>query len=376
MLITSFEPQTSSIPREITFRGKNAYYWKQRILQLENSYKPGDGFDNVDNIADIIVVFEPRKFLVIPKSGVQEILDHLKRRDPGKKWIATLKGSPFYALSRPAAKAINLDLEAGENVLACCRNTDGIAVPVHTIESSAEYRVVDLYDDPLAVEDAVVRYQATKYVASGVLFDDYRNFYIEGMLPIGEGSRIGTGVYIKGESSVGKNCTLYPNVFIQNSKIGDNCTLLPGTVVGDSELEDQVQIGPYTHLRNGALVKKGAKMGNFVEMKKSVLGEGSKSMHLTYIGDSHIGKKVNIGAGTITCNYDGVNKNKTTIEDGVFIGSGTELVAPVTIKKNGYVAAGSTITEEVPEDSLGVARGRQRNIAGWVARKRNKTCKP
>jgi bifunctional UDP-N-acetylglucosamine pyrophosphorylase/glucosamine-1-phosphate N-acetyltransferase len=195
---------------------------------------------------------------------------------------------------------------------------------------------------------------------------------MEGLLKIGSGSRIGCGVVINGESRIGNNVRLYPNCFIENAIIGDNCTILPGCIVRDSQLEANVQIGPYTHLRVNALVKEGAKMGNFVEMKKSVLGKGSKSMHLTYIGDAQVGEKVNIGAGTITCNYDGVNKNKTVLEDGVFIGSGTELVAPVTIRKNAYVGAGSTITEEVPEDSLGVARNKQRNILDWVTRKKKK----
>ncbi len=116
-------------------------------------------------------------------------------------------------------------------------------------------------------------------------------------------------------------------------------------------------------------------MGNFVEMKKSVLGKGSKAMHLTYIGDADVGEKVNIGAGTITCNYDGVNKNKTVIGDNSFIGSGTELVAPVKIGRNCYVAAGSTVTEEVPINSLAVAREKQRNIIDWVLRKRKKVKK-
>jgi bifunctional UDP-N-acetylglucosamine pyrophosphorylase/glucosamine-1-phosphate N-acetyltransferase len=195
---------------------------------------------------------------------------------------------------------------------------------------------------------------------------------VEGSVPIGEGARIASGVVIKGASKIGKNTVLYPHVYIENSIIGDNCTVLPGCIVNDSTLENNVQIGPYTHLRNSALVREGAKMGNFVEMKKSTLGKGSKAMHLSYIGDAEVGEKVNIGAGTITCNYDGVNKNKTVIEDNVFIGSGTELVAPVTIRKNSYVAAGSTITEEVPEDSLGVARQKQRNVIDWVKRKRKK----
>jgi bifunctional UDP-N-acetylglucosamine pyrophosphorylase/glucosamine-1-phosphate N-acetyltransferase len=133
-----------------------------------------------------------------------------------------------------------------------------------------------------------------------------------------------------------------------------------------------VQLGPYCHLRNGSLVQAGAKMGNFVEMKKSVLGRGSKAMHLSYIGDATVGRKVNIGAGTITCNYDGMKKNPTCIGDNVFIGSGTELVAPLTVHSDSYVAAGSTITEDVPRYALAVARQRQKNIAGWVLRKKKK----
>ena len=127
-----------------------------------------------------------------------------------------------------------------------------------------------------------------------------------------------------------------------------------------------MQLGPYCHLRNGTLVKAGAKMGNFVEMKKSVMGRDSKAMHLTYVGDARVGRKVNIGAGTITCNYDGEKKNPTVIGDNVFIGSGTELVAPVTIHGDSYVGAGSTITEDVPRHALAVARQRQKNIPGWV----------
>jgi len=147
---------------------------------------------------------------------------------------------------------------------------------------------------------------------------------------------------------------------------------LPGSIIIESSLKGDNQIGPYAHIRMGSIIESEAKVGNFVEMKKSKFGNGSKAMHLTYIGDSEIGKKVNIGAGTITCNYDGVNKNKTIIEDNVFIGSGTELIAPIKIGENAYVAAGSTITSEVPKNSLGVAREKQRNIDDWVLRKNKK----
>ncbi len=193
-----------------------------------------------------------------------------------------------------------------------------------------------------------------------------------GLIPIGKNSLIGSGVVITGGSRIGKNVHIYPNCFIENSSVGDECQLLPGTIIRDSTVEKGVQLGPFCHLRNGTHVKKGAKIGNFVEMKKSLFGEGSKAMHLTYVGDAQVGKKVNIGAGTITCNYDGEKKNPTRIGDNVFIGSGTELVAPLTIQSDSYIAAGSTITEDVPKNALAVARQRQRNVAGWVLRKRKK----
>jgi len=373
MLISSFEPQADSFFTGIMFRGKSVYYWKKQQLQLECQYKPGTGFD-------VIVVFEPRKFWVAPRRGFQTFVDFGKRQDDDAQWIATVTGEPFYAVSREAMKTINQDLEAGENslynILDCFRDHENSRVPVHYVDTGTECWTADIVNDTAAIDEAVVRFQATQYIAAGVRFDDYRNFFIEGFIPIGSGTRIGYGAVITGTSTVGKNTVIYPHVVIENSLIGDDCVLLPGCVVSESQVEARVQIGPYTHLRNGALVKEGAKMGNFVEMKKSTLGAGSKSMHLTYIGDATIGANVNIGAGTITCNYDGVKKHPTVIEDGVFIGSGTELVAPVNIRKNAYVAAGSTSTEEVPEDSLAVARGRQRNIAGWAARKRKKICKP
>jgi bifunctional UDP-N-acetylglucosamine pyrophosphorylase / glucosamine-1-phosphate N-acetyltransferase len=199
---------------------------------------------------------------------------------------------------------------------------------------------------------------------------------MEGLPAIGRNSRIGSGVTIKGDCRIGKSVMIGANSHIENSRVGDRCVILPGTVISDSILEQDVQLGPYCHLRNGSLVKKGAKMGNFVEMKKSVMGRGSKAMDLSYIGDAKVGRKVNIGAGTITCNYDGEKKNPTTIGDNVFIGSGTELVAPVTVHSNSYVGAGSTITEDVPRNALALARQRQKNIPGWVLRKKGKKAPP
>lgn len=223
---------------------------------------------------------------------------------------------------------------------------------------------------PDDAEKIIVRYQIGYYMSEGVLFRDYSNFYIEGLPAIGTGTLISNGVFLDKRSRIGDCVELYPNCYIENSEIGDSSVILPGSVIRDSIVKKGTQIGPYSHLRSGVMIEDGAKVGNFVEMKKSVFGKGSKAMHLSYVGDATVGEDVNIGAGTITCNYDGVNKNPTIIKDKAFIGSGTELIAPVTVGENGYVAAGSTINEDVPADSLAVARGRQRIIKGWSKRKK------
>jgi len=225
---------------------------------------------------------------------------------------------------------------------------------------------------PFEVEKIVVEYQSRYYLSKGVIIRDFSNFYIEGLPEIGKGSVISSGVFLDSRSKIGNSVELFPNCYIENSEIGDSSVILPGSVIRDSMVRNGTQIGPYSHLRSGVTIEEGAKVGNFVEMKKSHFGKGSKAMHLSYVGDATVGENVNIGAGTITCNYDGKNKNPTVIKDGSFIGSGTELIAPVTIEKNSYVAAGSTINENVPADSLAVARQRQRIIKGWSKRKRQK----
>jgi bifunctional UDP-N-acetylglucosamine pyrophosphorylase/glucosamine-1-phosphate N-acetyltransferase len=315
-----------------------------------------------------LIVFDPQRFLAARSAGIDEIYAQLEHQDAEKDNIFSIKGKPFFAISRMAFEKLNFNLEKDKDITLKLRNNGNVRL----LNLKERVEVLDVERNMRIIEDLVIIYQAESLRSDGVIVEDRGHFYIEGMVPIGSGSIIGPGVVIKGDSSVGKGVHIYPNCYIENSVIGDNCLLLPGCILRDSVLENDVQIGPYTHLRSGALVKTGAKMGNFVEMKKSTLGQGSKAMHLTYIGDAEVGKSVNIGAGTITCNYDGINKNKTVIEDGVFIGSGTELVAPITLRKNSYVGAGSTITEEVPEDSLAVARNKQRNITGWVARKNRK----
>ncbi|HLW84225.1 MAG TPA: bifunctional UDP-N-acetylglucosamine diphosphorylase/glucosamine-1-phosphate N-acetyltransferase GlmU [Candidatus Sulfotelmatobacter sp.] len=177
-------------------------------------------------------------------------------------------------------------------------------------------------------------------------------------------------VQLLGNTKIGTGCRVHSYSVIRDSVIGDGVTIRPGSLMEDSRVEAGAVIGPYSHLRPGSEIGEGAHVGNFVETKKITLGKGSKANHLTYLGDAEIGAGVNIGAGTITCNYDGVNKNKTVIEDGVFIGSDSTLVAPVRVGKGAYVGAASCITENVPGDALAVGRARQIVKDGWAREKR------
>jgi bifunctional UDP-N-acetylglucosamine pyrophosphorylase/glucosamine-1-phosphate N-acetyltransferase len=198
---------------------------------------------------------------------------------------------------------------------------------------------------------------------------DEQRVYIGPDVTIGEGTYIYPDVYIEGKTSIGRNCIIYPNVRIVDCKINDNVTIRECSSLEESVVESKATVGPFARLRPGTFLKKGAKIGNFVEVKNSLVGEGTKALHLSYIGDAEIGRNVNIGAGTITCNYDGIRKNRTIIEDNVFIGSDTQLIAPVKVKRGAYVGAGSTITKEVPEGALALSRTEQCNIEGWVKKR-------
>ena len=169
----------------------------------------------------------------------------------------------------------------------------------------------------------------------------------------------------EGTVVLGDNVTVGPNCVLKDCIIESGATIEANSLVDDAKVGANAQIGPFARLRPGAIVGNKAKVGNFVEMKKSVLGEGSKANHFSYLGDAKIGAGVNIGAGVITANYDGVNKFKTDIKDNAFIGTNSTLVAPITIEENGFVAAGSTVTKNIDKDGLAIARGKQRNIDGW-----------
>jgi bifunctional UDP-N-acetylglucosamine pyrophosphorylase / glucosamine-1-phosphate N-acetyltransferase len=197
------------------------------------------------------------------------------------------------------------------------------------------------------------------HMHNGVTLVDPESTYIGPQVTIGRDTVIYPNVYLEGQTAIGENCVIEPSVKISDATLADNVYVKMGSVITESRLAENVQVGPYSHLRPLSDLREGARVGNFVEVKKSILYPGVKANHLTYLGDAEVGAGTNVGAGTITCNYDGVHKHKTIIGEGAFIGSNTALVAPVTIGKGAYVGAGSTITKEVPPGKLGLTRARQ-----------------
>lgn len=193
---------------------------------------------------------------------------------------------------------------------------------------------------------------------------------IDADVEVGTDTVIEPFVQLIGKTKIGDDCRIRSYSVITNCEIGNKVTVLPGCIMDDSKIGSGAQIGPYARVRPGSDIGEGAHLGNFVETKKTRVGKGSKANHLSYLGDAEIGEGVNVGAGTITCNYDGVNKHVTVIDDGAFIGSDTTLVAPVRVGRAAYVGAASCITEDVPDDALAVARGRQVNKEGWAKRKK------
>lgn len=212
------------------------------------------------------------------------------------------------------------------------------------------------------------------WMGKGVSFIDRISAFVHPDSKIGSDTVIYPNVHIEGTTVIGRGCTIYPNTRITDSVIGDNVTIKDSTVIESSTVKNNAAIGPFAHIRPGSVIGSSSKIGNFVEVKKSVVGNGTKASHLSYLGDAEIGRNVNIGAGTITCNYDGKHKHKTLIHEGVFIGSDSQLVAPVEIGREAYVGAGSTITKNVPPYALAISRTGQKHIEKWALRRqaRNK----
>lgn len=222
----------------------------------------------------------------------------------------------------------------------------------------------------LARAEAAMRKRVLEaLMLSGVTVVDPQATYVDSGVKVGRDTVIHPGVHLKGETTVGAGCVLEEGASIRDSSIGKHTAVKSYSVIEDARIGNCIQLGPFARLRPGNTVKDGARLGNFVEVKNSTIGKNSKANHLTYIGDTTVGEGVNIGAGTITCNYDGVRKHRTVIGDGAFVGSDTQLVAPVRLGKNAYVGSGTTVTKDVPAWALVTARAQERVVRDWVKRK-------
>lgn len=341
-----------------------------------------------------------------PTATLRELMDQV--RDDAMSLLTVELDDPngYGRIIRNAqgnARAIVEQKDANKDQLAICEvNTGIMAVPAPLLKewlpklsndnAQGEYYLTDIVEmastnhidinivqaddemDVLGVNNRVQQAELERYYQSeqamilleeGVGLLDPDRFDCRGEIVAGSDVTIDVNCVFTGSVEIGNNVYIGPNCVITNSSIGDNTTINANSVLDECTIAGDSDIGPFARLRPGTQLAKGAKIGNFVETKKSIIGEGSKVNHLSYVGDAVLGKNVNVGAGTITCNYDGVNKSQTTIGDGAFIGSNSALVAPVNIGTEATVGAGSTVAKDVKDGELAVARAKQRNISNW-----------
>ena len=249
-------------------------------------------------------------------------------------------------------------------------NDRGLIVETLTLDDSREILGVNSRKELAQVSHLLNNARNEALMAAGVTMVDPATVYVGPDVTIGPDTVIHPNVYLEGLTRIGSGCEIQCGVRIVNSTLHDDVFINSYCVITDSTIARGAKLGPFAHIRPGSVIGEDAHVGNFVELKKTSLGRGSKANHLAYLGDATIGEQVNVGAGTITCNYDGRKKHPTTIEDGAFIGSDSQLIAPVRVGRGAYVAAGSSITDDVPPGSLAIARGKQVNKEGWVDRKK------
>jgi bifunctional UDP-N-acetylglucosamine pyrophosphorylase/glucosamine-1-phosphate N-acetyltransferase len=314
--------------------------------------------------------------VVRDEAGLVQRIVEQKDADPHEQEIREIN-SGIYCLESDflfgTIRTIGNDNAQGEYYL-----TDLVAIAVQQ-GLTCQAMATDDADEIMGVNDRAQLADAARilrrrinreHMLAGVSLIDPECTYIDHDVTIAADTVIHPGCQIGSGTVIGRQCQIDQNVSISGCMIGDGCHIKAGSVLEDSELGEKVSVGPMAHLRPGSVLHNHVKIGNFVETKKIVMGEGSKASHLTYLGDAEIGRNVNIGCGTITCNYDGVKKHRTVIGDGVFIGSDVQLVAPVTVGRDALVAAGTTVTIDVPPDSLALSRVPQVNKVGWCLKKK------
>jgi len=315
---------------------------------------------------------------VIRGAGEVEGIVEEKDADESERQIREIN-TGIYLFRAPQVFDLLRDVDnrnvQGENYL-----TDVVAA-ARSAGERVEALLIDDAEEAMGINDRVQLAEAGKimrqrindtHLRAGVTIIDPAATYIDPDVSIGPDTLIHPGVHLRGRTRIGKGCEIEPGVIVTECIIGDKVHIKPGSVLSESTVGNNCAIGPMAHLRPGTVLTGDNKIGNFVETKKAIIGEKSQASHLTYIGDASLGKNVNIGCGTITCNYDGVNKHRTTIADDVFVGSDVQFIAPVTIGRGSLIGAGSTITQDVPADALAISRSEQKNIAGWAEKNRQK----
>ena len=315
----------------------------------------------------------PQGYGRIVRNGQQEITEIIEQKDASVEQLKITEVNTGVLALRstqlrewlPQITNNNAQGEYYLTDLVAIARAEGVEVISVNPESATEVEGVNNRIQLSQLERAHQRQLAEVLMESGTSLADPARFDQRGELNAGTDNFIDINCVFEGSVSIGNNVSIGANCHIINSTIGDDVAILPNTIIESSVVGDRAVIGPFARLRPGTELGSDTKVGNFVETKKAVVGKGSKINHLSYVGDAQLGENVNIGAGTITCNYDGVSKHKTDLGDGVFVGSNSTLVAPIKVDKGGFVAAGSTVTSEVPSDSLAVGRAKQRNIKGW-----------
>ena len=315
----------------------------------------------------------PQGYGRIVRNGQQEITEIIEQKDASVEQLKITEVNTGVLALRstqlrewlPKITNNNAQGEYYLTDLVAIARAEGVEVISVNPESATEVEGVNNRIQLSQLERAHQRQLAEVLMESGTSLADPARFDQRGELNAGTDNFIDINCVFEGSVSIGNNVSIGANCHIRNSTIGDDVAILPNTIIESSVVGDRAVIGPFARLRPGTDLASDTKVGNFVETKKALVGKGSKINHLSYVGDAQLGENVNIGAGTITCNYDGVSKHKTDLGDGVFVGSNSTLVAPIKVDKGGFVAAGSTVTSEVPSDSLAVGRAKQRNIKGW-----------